>query len=457
MRRFGLILFIAVSQFTGTIMHSMVGVTLPAMGHELGASGVELGLVDTVFVGVSAAFLVPIGRLADATDRTILFKYAMLALVALTAAIGLQQSMSMVIGVRLLQGIAAAVVTATGIAIVADIAPPGQTGRMIGLAMGATYAGLASGPYFAGLIATHLDWRFVFLAGAVLPLASWALAQANLTGSWRAPRTSINIANSVLLAAAVGTLMLGVAWFGRAGYGAGLMAAGLVLGGVFVLVEIRSANPLLKLAEIAANRRLGRALCLQLLIYCGTVGTSFLLSLYLQVIQGRSPEAAGGLLIISPIVMAIPAPAAGRLSDKVRPDIPVAAGTTLILCSVVMGALLRADSGNALVIALLIAQGLGFALFSGPNIAIVMAAAPTGERGLASALTAEMRSIGMMVSMSFATVILSVRLGTAAVADRPEAYMSAMTTAFTVFSVLTALGVLVSLQRSGDSVENIPR
>ncbi len=449
MQRFGLILFIAVSQFTGTVMHAMVGVTLPTMGRELGSSGVELGLVDTVFVGVSAAFLVPIGRLADATDRITLFKVAMLTLVVLTAAIGIQDSMPMVIGARLLQGIAAAVVTATGLAIVADVAPPGQVGRMIGLAMGATYAGLASSPFFAGLITTHLGWRWVFYLGALLPLVSWLLAQATVTGRWRAPAVSINIQNSLLLAAAVGSLILGLAWFGRTVYGAGLIAVGVVLAAVYVAAELRSANPLLKLAEITANRRLGQALALQLLIYCGTVGTSFLMSLYLQVIQGRTPESAGGLLIISPIVMAVLAPAAGRLSDKVRPDLPVAAGAALILCSVVIGALLRAESGSTLVIALLVLQGLGFALFSGPNIAIIMASVPPEERGLASALTAEMRSIGMMISMTFVTVILSLRLGTAGVADRPEAYMSAMTLAFIVFSLLTALGVLIALRGHG--------
>ena len=445
MQRFGLLIFIAVSQFTGTLMHSLVGVTLPAMGETLGASGAELGLVDTVFVGVSAAFLVPIGRFADATDRVTLFKWAMLALIVLTAAIGLQQSITMVILSRLLQGIAAAVVTATGMAIVADIAPPGHAGRMIGLAMGATYAGLASGPYFAGLITTHFDWRCVFYLGAAFPLASWTLAQATLTGRWRAPVAAINISNSLLLAGAVGSLIGGVASFGQTGYGAALFALGVILGVVYVLAERRSANPLLKLSEISANRRLGRALCIQLLIYCGTVGTSFLLSLYLQVIQGRTPESAGGLLIISPIVMAVLAPAAGRLADRIRPDLLVAAGTALILCSVILGALLRADSSSALVIAMLVFQGIGFAIFSGPNIAIVMATVPAEERGLASALSAEMRSIGMMVSMAFVTIVMSLRMGTAAVAERPDDYMTAMTTAFTAFSILAATGVLVSL------------
>lgn len=447
MQRFGLLLFIAVSQFTGTLMHAMVGVTLPTMGHDLGAAAVELGLVDTVFVGVSAALLVPIGRLADATDRNTLFKVAMLALVVLTAAIGFQQSMTMVIVCRLLQGIAAAVVTATGMAIVADIAPQGQVGRMIGLAMAATYTGLASAPYFAGLITTHLDWRWVFYLGAVMPLVSWVLAKATLTSRWRAPVAAINISNSVLLAGAVGSLIVGAAMFGRTGYGVGLLVLGLVLGIVYVAAELRSANPLLRLAEIWANRELGQSLSVQLLIYCGTVGTSFLLSLYLQVIQGRTPEDAGGMLIIGPIVMALCSPITGRLADRVRPRLLVTAGAVLIGCSVGIGALLRADSGSGLVIALFVFQGLGFALFSGPNIAIVMASVPPGERGLASALTAEMRSIGMMASLVFVTVMLSVRLGTAGVAEQPEAYMSAMTLAFTIFAALTGLGVLVSLRR----------
>lgn len=447
MQRFGLILFIAVSQFTGTLIHAMVGVTLPTMGRELGAAAVELGLVDTVFVGVSAALLVPIGRLADATDRTTLFRFAMLALVVLTAAIGAQQSMTMVIVVRLLQGIAAAVVTATGMAIVVDIAPPGQVGRMIGLAMAATYTGLASAPYFAGLITTQLDWRWVFYLGAVLPLISWALATVTLTGRWRAPVSAINIPNAVFLAGTVGSLVTGAAMFGRSGYGIGLLVLGLVLGVVYVAAERRAADPLLKLSEIWANRVLGQALCVQLLIYCGTVGTAFLLSLYLQVIQGRTPQDAGELLIVGPIVMAVFSPVTGRLADRVRPGLLVTAGAALIGCSVAIGALLRADSGSALVIALFVSQGLGFALFSGPSIAIVMASVPPGERGLASALTAEMRSIGMMASLAFVTIMLSVRLGTAGVAEQPEAYMSAMTIAFTTFAILTALGVLVSLRR----------
>ena len=68
-------------------------------------------------------------------------------------------------------------------------------------------------------------------------------------------------------------------------------------------------------------------------------------------------------------------------------------------------------------------------------------------RGLASALSAQARSMGMMVSMAFVTVMLSVRLGADAVADRPDAYMSAMTIAFSVFTVLTGLGVVASLRR----------
>ena len=92
-------------------------------------------------------------------------------------------------------------------------------------------------------------------------------------------------------------------------------------------------------------------------------------------------------------------------------------------------------------------QGLGFAFFSAPNISNIMTSVVPAERGMASALSAEMRSLGMMVSMAIVTVLISVRLGTAAISSVPDRYLSVMTLVFVAFSVLTALGVAVSLRK----------
>ena len=198
--RFLLVVFIAMSQFSSSFMHSIMGVVLPPMGRELGASGVELGLSESIFLGTAAALLLPIGRFADATDKNTLFKLGLLGLGVFTCAIGFQPSMTLVIGARFLQGVAAAFITATSMAIVADIAPRDQLGRMLGLAIGATYVGLASGPCFAGSITTHLGWRWVFYFAAVPPLLSYLLSRATLESRWRAPTTAINLGASLAIA-----------------------------------------------------------------------------------------------------------------------------------------------------------------------------------------------------------------------------------------------------------------
>jgi len=92
-RRWLVIAFIALSQFASAFMHSIVGVPLPTMAREFGASGLELSLLDTVFLGAAAALLMPIGRFADATDKNSLFKWGLIGLGIATFAIGLQPTM----------------------------------------------------------------------------------------------------------------------------------------------------------------------------------------------------------------------------------------------------------------------------------------------------------------------------------------------------------------------------
>ena len=437
---FMLILFIALSQFSSSLMHAIMGIALPAMGRDLDASGVQLGLAETVFLATTASLLLPIGRLADATDKNTLLKGGLLGLAATTFAIGLQPTMTAVVGVRCLQGVAAAFITATSMAIVADLAPKNRLGRMLGLAIGATYVGLSSGPFFSGLITTHLGWRWVFFLAAVPPFVSYLLSRTTLRSQWKPPNTKINLAHSGLLILSIVLLVAAGATFGRTIYAYGLAAFGLAVAAIYLAAELRAPNPLVKIEDVRANGPLSRALTVQFLIYCGTVGTTFLLSVHLQVILGYTPEEAGHVLVLGPVVMAAVAPVAGRFSDRIPADRICALGSVLILCSVGLASFVTVQSELPHFVAIMMFQGLGFALFSAPNMAIIMNSAETGERGLASALSALMRAFGMMVSMFVVTAYLSLRLGADAVQDRPDAFLTVMTWSFAAFTLLTALG-----------------
>ncbi len=425
-------------------MHSIMGVTLPALGRELDASGVELGLAESIFVGTAAALLLPIGRFADATDKNTLFKLGLLVLAITTFAIGLQPTIESIIAARFFQGVAAAFLTATSMAIVADIAPRDRLGQMLGLAIGATYVGLSSGPFFAGLITTHLGWRWVFFLAATPPLLSYLLSRATLKSRWRAPTKKVNLPNSALLFLSIMVFIAGAAMLKQSGTGPALIVTGVCLGVLFIVAELRSAEPLLKIHEIVANRALSQALVIQFLIYCGTIGTTFLLSLYLQYIRGNTPEEAGHILVLGPVVMAVFAPFAGRFADRMSPRRLSALGAASILCSAALAALITETTGIGLIIAIMITQGLGFALFSAPNITLIMNSVGPAERGMASALTGVMRSLGMVISMFIVTALISLRLGDGAIDNRPAEFLSAMSWSFVVFAVLAAVGVVMA-------------
>ena len=428
-----ILVFVAMSQFSSAFMHSIMGVTLPAIGSDLDASGVELGLAESIFMGTAAALLLPIGRFADVTDKNTLFKSALLALGITTFAIGFQPSIESVIGARFLQGVAAAFLTATGMAIVADIAPRNRLGQMLGLAIGATYVGLAVGPYFAGLVTTHLGWRWVFYLAATPPMLSYLLSRATLKSKWHAPKKSVNLTNSALLFFSIMAFIAGAVTLKQTVMGTALIALGVSMGGLFIIAERRSADPLIQVEEIFANRALSQALVIQFLIYCGTIGTTFLLSLYLQYIQGKTPESTGNLLVLAPVVMAVFAPLAGRVADLMSPRRLSA-----------LAALITERTDVGLIIAIMAFQGLGFAMFSAPNIALIMNSVSPAKRGLASALSAVMRTLGMVVSMFIVTAFLSIQLGDGAIGDHPGEFLWVMSWSFIIFAVLTAFGAVLA-------------
>ncbi|HEY5897952.1 MAG TPA: MFS transporter, partial [Burkholderiales bacterium] len=156
---------IAAAQFAPPFMISGVAVALPALGADLDAGATALSLVETLFLAASVALLLPAGRLGDAADKVALYKLGMVAFAAATIACGLATSMSALLALRVVQGIASAAVAASGPAIVADAVPPERRGAAYGITIGAVYAGLTFGPICAGFLVDLWGWRAVFLAG----------------------------------------------------------------------------------------------------------------------------------------------------------------------------------------------------------------------------------------------------------------------------------------------------
>ena len=439
---------LAASQFAPPFMISGVAVALPALGADLNAGATALSLVETLFLAASVALLLPAGRLGDAADKVALYKLGMVAFAATTILCGLATSMPALLALRFVQGAASAAVQASGPAIIADAVPPERRGRAYGITIGAIYAGLTLGPICAGFLVGHWGWRAVFLVGGAVVLLLLVPVQFMLRASWRRPAPrAVHAPSTVLVTAAMLALVGGAATLreGTAGWGA--IALGLALLAAFAFLQRRLEAPLLNVGLLVKNRVLAFALLVQALLYCNAFGAVFLLSLYLQSVLGYDPDIAGEVLAVGTLLMAVIAPAAGALADRTRPGIIASCGVAVALAAAVLAAFLHAGSSLVAVALVLAIQGVGFAFFSSPNMAMVMNAVPRERSSLAAALSATARSLGMVSGMLIVGALVSVNLGHEPVGADPARYIATMRTAFWVLAAVTAVALALSLSR----------
>jgi MFS family permease len=435
---------IVFAQFAPAFLFSGVAVALPAMGHELAMSAVELGLVETTFLAAGTAFLLPAGRLADATGRRTLYRVSLLVFTACSFAVGCVTNGTAVLVLRFVQGVASAVFSAAGPAVLVELVPVERRGRVFGAMIGVAYAGLALGPTVAGACVDWFGWRSVFFFGAAWILLGAVPVWRALAPRWVAPGRWTDPGSVIALTVAAGAWVFAPALPGA--LAAGAVAVGSIAALAFLGLQLRVAAPLLDLRELRRNTPLRSALLVQMLLYLNAFCVVFLSSLYLQFACALSPVHAGMVLATSAVVMASVAPFAGRLADRARPQRVALAGVVAVVASSLLGLGLGADSGIGMVVGVLALQGLGFGLFSSPNLAVVMASMPPARGGVASALAGQSRGLGMFAGMAITGAIVAAHYGQQAIQSEPARVAAVMHTAFTVLVGSSGLALLAALR-----------
>jgi predicted MFS family arabinose efflux permease len=230
--------------------------------------------------------------------------------------------------------------------------------------------------------------------------------------------------------------------------GAGFIAAGgagLVL---FAAWEVRTAYPILNIRIFRSNRTFAFSNLAALINYSATFAVSFLLSLYLQYINGFTPVQAGVVLVATPVIQALLSPLAGRLSDRIAPRLLASGGMAATVVSLVMFTRLDATSTLPYILTGLVILGGGFAFFSSPNMNAIMSAVDRSLYGVASGVSGAMRLIGQMMSMGIAMIAFAMTMGCTRLSpDCYPLFLRALTIIFAILSVLCTAGVFASLAR----------
>jgi EmrB/QacA subfamily drug resistance transporter len=425
------------TSFMGPFMISSVNVALPAIQADFQMDAVQLSWISTAYLLAMAVGLVPAGKIADIHGRKKVFATG-LGVYTLGAGLAVfANSAAMLIGLRVLQGLGAAMFVTTGMAIITSIFPPNRRGRVIGIYVAAVYIGLSVGPFAGGLLTHYLGWRSIFVIMLPFGLLVLFLTLHYLQGEWLGePGQQLDIAGCLLYASAVFAMVYGATRL-PSGPGIVLLLCGLLLFALFIRQQLTTRFPVFDIQLFVGNKTFAFSSLAALLNYSATFAVTFLLSLYLQYIKGMSPQTAGSVLMAQPIVMALLSPIAGRFSDRIEPRLLASAGMTLTAIGVLLFTMLQPDTAPYLIVANLILLGTGFALFSSPNMNAIMGAVEKRHYGLASGTVATMRLLGQMFSMAVATVVLALLVGRQAIV--PANYDLFLTSIHTVFLISAGL------------------
>jgi EmrB/QacA subfamily drug resistance transporter len=445
----GTALFVAsMAAFMTPFMVSSLNVALPLIGREFALSAVVLGWVPTAFLLAAAIVLIPLGRIADIYGRKRIFIYGTVLYTISCLLLPFSNSAIMLISFRVLEGIGGAAIFGTGMAILTSVYPVGERGKALGINVALVYAGLSLGPPIGGLLTQYLTWRSIFFVNVPLGLIIIAMVFWKLKGEWaEAKGEGFDLTGAAVYALALAALVSGFSFL------PGALGIGLVVGGVlglllFIRWEMGVKSPLLNTGIFRNNPVFAWSNLAALINYSATAGAGFLLSLYLQYIKGFTPQHAGLILVSQPIVMMALSPVAGRLSDRLEPQVVASIGMALTTAGLLALIFLSQDTDLWFILLSLVILGLGFGLFSSPNTNAIMSSVDRRFYAVASGMVGTMRLLGQMFSLAIVVLLFALYIGRVQIIPAYyPLFMSSLKTAFAVFAALCFGGIFASLAR----------
>lgn len=418
----GLLLGMFVSMLASTV----VSTSLPVIIHDLDGNQTAFTWVVTATL-LTTAISTPIwGKLADLTNRKLLFQIAIVIFVLATAAAGFSQSPEVMIAFRAVQGIGAGGLAALSQVLMADIISPRERGRYMGLFGAVMAVATIGGPLLGGVITDAWGWRWNFFVALPFAVGALILVQATLHVPVRPKKkTSIDYLGIVLLSAAVSLLLIWVTNAGTATQGAWsdlanndwwsltsvLMVGGALLAAVlFIIVELRSKEPLIPLT-LFRNRTFTLSVIASIATGIAMFGASVFLSQYMQLARGATPTEAGLMTIPMIAGLLLSSIGVGALVTKYgrwKPYLIV--GAVLLIAGSTMLSTIQYDTNFSLVSVYMFLLGAGVGMTMQNLVLVVQNTTRPEEIGVASSGVTFFRSLGGTIGVSVMGAALAARV-----------------------------------------------
>jgi EmrB/QacA subfamily drug resistance transporter len=427
---------------------NVIKVAIPDIGRSLHAGVSSLQWTLTSYLLVVAALLLLAGALSDRFGRRRMLAIGMLVMLAGSILCTVAPSIGALIAARVVQGIGAAIVVPTSLALLNGTLRDADRARGIGLWAGLETLGTTLGPYVGGWLVDQTSWRAIFLLNVPLILGGLlALRYVPESGRTSGPLT-LDARGAVLAVAGLGGVIYALTLGPDSGWLSAPVLAAAVVGVVCLVlltpVERRRRDPMLRLS-LFASRQFDAINVMTLVLYGALSAASYLVILQCELRLGYSAAQAGAALIPESVVFLLLAPVSGALVARFGPRWLMVAG----ILSVAVGLLLLSGArpGQSYAEAILpgaLLWGLGIGLAVTPLTAAVLAAVGDADLGEASGINDAASRIGGVVVIALVPVLIGATGGRGyahALVDGYQPAMIVMAGLCVAAAVITALFV----------------
>lgn len=386
------------TSFVSTFMGSALSISIPYMEKYFDSDARKTGMVITVYMFTCAVLAIPFGRLADRCGKITVLRAGTVIFCLMSAMASFSEELRVLLYLRAGQGIGAAMIFSTNIAILSDVFEEDRLGKALGYSTCATYAGLSAGPLLGGILNYHFGWQSIFIVAA----AASALSAFGVFFMLKKPDTDIAETS-----------------------------------GFIKTLKSLSGNRKFVLSNLAA-----------MINYGSSFAVTYMLSLYLQIAKEMTSQTAGFVLVINTLVMSVFSVAAGRLMAAVCPEKLSDIGMAVCAAGTFAFIFITERTSVPVIIIILILLGAGMAWFSSPNTKVIMSSVEECDYSMASSVLSAMRSCGHTLSMIITSLSMRIYMdGTNINSAEPELLMKTFHMTFIIFSVLCIIGIFMAVKR----------